>query len=229
MVVEERFHGGHFPKCIVLQAVFWYLRYSLSYRDIEELMEERGVEIDHATVQRWVVKYTPLLETEFRKKNRAVGTSWRMDETYIKVKGIWHYLYRAVDKKGNTIDFLLTKNRDKSAAKRFLMKAINNNGIPEKITIDGSAANKAAIEEYNSDNDISVEIRQVKYLNNIVEQDHRGIKRITNSMLGFKSFDSATITLAGIEMVHMLRKRQMAMQQGNSAQNLASIFYSLAA
>lgn len=229
MVVEERFHGGHFPKCIVLQAVFWYLRYSLSYRDIEELMEERGVEIDHATVQRWVVKYTPLLETEFRKKNRAVGTSWRMDETYIKVKGIWHYLYRAVDKEGNTIDFLLTKNRDKSAAKRFLIKAINNNGIPEKITIDGSAANKAAIEEYNSDNGMSIEIRQVKYLNNIVEQDHRGIKRITNSMLGFKSFDSATITLAGIEMVHMLRKRQMAMQQENSAQNLASIFYSLAA
>ncbi|MCP4338813.1 MAG: IS6 family transposase [Desulfobulbaceae bacterium] len=226
--VEERFPGGHFPKCIVLQAVYWYLRYSLSYRDIEELMKERGVEVDHATVQRWVVKYIPLLEIEFRKKKKAVGTSWRMDETYIKVKGIWHYLYRAVDKEGNTIDFLLTRKRDKIAAKRFLIKAINNNGFPEKITIDGSAANKAAIEEFNSDNDTTIEVRQVKYLNNIVEQDHRGVKRITNSMLGFKSFDSASITLNGIEIVHMLRKRQLQ-SQDNSVKNLAEVFYSLAA
>ena len=156
MVDEKRFPGGHFPKCIVLQAVYWYLRYSLSYRDIEELMEERGVELDHATVQRWVVKYTPLLETEFWKKKNTVGTSWRMDETYIKVKGIWHYLYRAVDKEGNTIDFLLSKKRDKKASKRFLVKAVNNNGIPEKITIDGSAANKAAIEEFNNDNGTAI-------------------------------------------------------------------------
>ncbi len=92
MAGKERFHGEHFPKCIVLQAVYWYLRYSLSYRDIEELMKERGVELDHSTAQRWVVKHTPLLETEFRKKKESVGTSWRMDETYIKVKGIWHYL-----------------------------------------------------------------------------------------------------------------------------------------
>ena len=228
MASKERFHGGHFPKRIVLQAVFWYLRYSLSYRDIEELMRERGVEIDHATVQRWVVKYTPLLETEFRKKKKAVGTSWRMDETYIKVKGIWHYLYRAVDKEGNTIDFLLTRKRDKKAAKRFLIKAIDNHGFPEKITIDGSAANKAAIEEFNSDNDTAIEVRQVKYLNNIVEQDHRGVKRITNSMLGFKSFDSASVTLNGIEIVHMLRKGQLATQD-ISAQSLAETFYSLAA
>jgi len=228
MASKERFHGGHFPKCIVLQAVFWYLRYSLSYRDIEELMEERGVELDHATVQRWVVQYTPILEVEFRKRKKAVGTSWRMDETYIKVKGIWHYLYRAVDKEGNTIDFLLTRKRDKKAAKRFLIKAINHNGFPEKITIDGSAANKAAIEEFNSDNDTTIEIRQVKYLNNIVEQDHRGVKRITNSMLGFKSFDSASITLNGIEIVHALRKGQLATQD-NSVKNLAEMFYSLAA
>ncbi len=147
MASEERFHDGHFPKCIVLQAVFWYLRYSLSYRDIEELMKERGVEVDHAIVQRWVVKYTPILKFEFRKRKKAVGTSWRMDETYIKVKGKWHYLYRAVDKEGKTIDFLLTTNRDKLAAKRFLLKAIDNNGAPEKVTIDGSAANKSALEE----------------------------------------------------------------------------------
>ena len=228
MASKERFHGGHFPKRIVLQAVFWYLRYSLSYRDIEELMRERGVEIDHATVQRWGVKYTPILEEEFRKRKKTVGTSWRMDETYIKVKGIWHYLYRAVDKEGNTIEFLLTRKRDKKAAKRFLIKAINHNGFPEKITIDGSAANKAAIEEFNSDNDTTIEVRQVKYLNNIVEQDHRGVKRITNSMLGFKSFDSASITLNGIEIVHTLRKGQLAMQE-ISVQSLAETFYSLAA
>jgi putative transposase len=228
VIIEEKFPGGHFPKCIVLQAVYWYLRYSLSYHDIEELMKERGVEVDHATVQRWVVKYTPLLEIEFRKKKKAVGTSWRMDETYIKVKGLWHYLYRAVDKEGNTIDFLLTRKRDKKAAKRFLIKAINHNGFPEKITIDGSAANKAAIEEFNSDNETAIEVRQVKYLNNIVEQDHRGIKRITNAMLGFKSFDSASVTLNGIEMVHALRKGQLATQD-ISVQTLAKTFYSLAA
>ena len=228
MAGKERFHGGHFPKCIVFQAVFWYLRYSLSYRDIEELMKERGVELDHATVQRWVVKYTPILEVEFRKRKKAVGTSWRMDETYIKVKGKWRYLYRAVDKEGKTIDFLLTKNRDKLAAKRFLIKAIDNNGVPEKITIDGSAANKSALEEYNNKNNTSIEIRQVKYFNNIVEQDHRGVKRITNTMLGFKSFDSASITLNGIEIVHTLRKKQLATQD-IAVQSLAKTFYSLAA
>ena len=228
MAGKERFHGGHFPKSIVLQAVFWYLRYSLSYRDIEELMKERGVALDHATVQRWVVKYTPILETKFRKRKRAVGSSWRMDETYIKVKGKWCYLYRAVDKKGKTIDFLLTKNRDKLAAKRFLIKAIGNNRDPKKITIDGSAANKSALEEFNNENDTSIEIRQVKYLNNIVEQDYRSIKRITNSMLGFKSFDSAFITLDGIEIVHTLRKGQLTTQD-ISVQSLAETFYSLAA
>ncbi len=119
MAGKERFHGGHFPKSIVLQAVFWYLRYSLSYRDIEELMEERGVELDHATIQRWVVKYTPILEVEFRKRKKAVGTSWRMDETYIKVKGKWHYLYRAVDKEGKTIDFLLTTNQRLSGIRQL--------------------------------------------------------------------------------------------------------------
>jgi putative transposase len=228
MAGKERFHGGHFPKRIVLQVVLWYLRYSLSYRDIEELMKERGFEIDHATVQRWVVKYTPILETKFRKRKRAVDSSWRIDETYIKVKGKWCYLYRAIDKEGKTIDFLLTKNRDKLAAKRFLIKAISNNRVPKKIIIDESATNKSALEEYNNENGTFIEIRQVTYLNNIVEQDHRGVKRRTNSMLGFKSFDSASITLTGIEIVHTLRKGQLA-TQGISVQSLAETFYSLAA
>jgi len=222
------FKGSHFLKCVILQAVFWYLRYSLSYRDIEELMEKRGIDVDHSTVQRWVVKYTPILETETRKRNKPVGSSWRMDETYIKVKGKWHYLYRAVDKENNTIDFLLTKKRDKKSAKRFFIKAISNNGLPEKINIDKSGANLSALKEYNYDNKTDMEIRQVKYLNNIVEQDHCAIKRITRGMLGFKSFNSASITLNGIEMVRMIRKGQIEIED-KSTQSVAKIFYYLAA
>ena len=225
---QLNFKGSHFPKCVIFQAVFWYLRYSLSYRDIEELMEERGVKVDHSTVQRWVVKYTPLLEAEIRKRKKAVGTSWRMDETYIKIKRVWHYLYRAVDKENNTIDFLLTKKRDQKSAKRFFVKAISNNGLPEKINIDKSGTNLSAIQAYNTEYQTDIEIRQVKYLNNIVEQDHRAIKRIVKGMLGFKSFNSASITLNGIEMVRMIKKNQIETED-KSVQNAANIFYSLAA
>ncbi len=222
------FKGSHFPKCIILQAVFWYHRYALSYRDIEELMEERGVHVDHSSVQRWVVKYTPLLETEVRKIKKTEGRSWLMDETYIKVNGNWHYLYRAVDKANNTIDFLLTKKRDKESAKRFLIKAIGNNGLPEKINIDKSGANLSAIKAFNAEYRTNIEIRQVKYLNNILEQDHRAIKRITRGMLGFKSFLSASITLDGIEMVQMIKKGQIEIED-KSIQSKANLFYSLAA
>ena len=125
-------------------AVRWYLAYALSYRDIEELMQERGVAVDHSTLNRWVIKYAPLLEDEFRRHHKsAIGRSWRMDETYVKIKGVWHYLYRAVDKEGNTVDFLLSKNRDKKAAKRFFKKAIDTHGLPEKVTIDKSGSNKS--------------------------------------------------------------------------------------
>ena len=132
-----------------------------------------------------------------------------MDETYIKIKGQWYYLYRAVDKIGQTIDFLLTEHRDQEAALRFLKKAIRRHGVPEKITIDGSAANEAAIKRYNEEHGTTIEIRQIKYLNNMVEQDHRGVKRITRPLLGFKSFDAAQSTLVGIELMHMRRKQQL--------------------
>jgi putative transposase len=151
-----------------------------------------------------------------------------MDETYIKVKGVWHYLYRAVDKENNTIDFLLTKKRDKKSAKRFLVKAINDNGLPEKINIDKSGANLAAIKSYNTEHNTNIEIRQVKYLNNIVEQDHRAIKRIVKGMLGFKSFNTASITLNGIEMVRMIKKGQIEIVD-KSIQSTAKIFYGLSA
>jgi transposase-like protein len=223
------FKGVHFPSEIILMGVRWYLAYPLSTRHVEELMEERGVELDHATINRWVIKYSPLLEEAFHRRKRAVWTSWRLDETYIKVKGGWKYLYRAVDKYGKTIDFLLTDQRDESAAKTFLTKAIRRHGgVPEKITIDGSAANEAAIKSYNEEHGTAIIIRKTKYLNNIVEQDHRAIKRVTRPMLGFKAFDTAQATLTGIELIHMLRKGQLTggHEAGRSA---AEQFYALAA
>jgi putative transposase len=221
------FKGAHFPPEIILMGVRWYVAYPLSTRHVEELMAERGVELDHATINRWVIKYSPQLEEAFHRRKRPVWVSWRMDETYIKVKGEWKYLYRAVDKHGKTIDFLLTEQRDEEAAKRFLTKAIRRHCAPEKITIDGSAANAAAIKSYNKDHGTSIEIRQVKYLNNMVEQDHRGVKRVTRPMLGFKSFEAAQSTLVGIELMHMLRKGQLedGVEQGLSA---AEQFYALA-
>jgi len=185
------FKGAHFVKDIILTCVRWYLAYPLSYRQLEELMQERGVSVDQATIHRWVLKYTPRLEEAFHRRKRPVGRSWRMDETYIKVKGQWHYLYRAVDKSGQTINFLLTEQRDEQAAKRFLTKTIRRHGVPEKITIDGSEANAAAIRSYNAEHRTAIIIRQVKYLNNIIEQDHRSVKRVTRPMLGFKWFDAA--------------------------------------
>ena len=221
--------GAHFPQDIILMGVRWYVAYPLSYRHVEELLEERGVPIDRATIQRWVVKYSLLLEEVFHRRKRPVWVSWRMDETYIKVKGHWYYLYRAVDKTGQTIDFLLTEQRDEQAAKRFLTKAIRRHGVPEKITIDGSAANEAAIKSYNEEHGTAIAIRRIKYLNNIVEQDHRGVKRVTHPMLGFKSFAAAQDTLVGIELMHMIRKRQLVVEEGNEGLTAAELFYSLAA
>jgi putative transposase len=222
------FKGAHFPQEIILMGVRWYLAYPLSYRHVEELMEERGVLLDHATIQRWVVKYSPLLEEAFQRRKRPVWVSWRMDETYITITGEWYYLYRAVDKTGQTIDFLLTKQRDERAAKRFLTKAIRRNGVPEKITIDGSAANKAAIESYNAAHGTTIAIRQIKYLNNIVEQDHRAVKRVTRPMLGCKSFYAARRTLVGIELMHMLKKTQGVGAEGNDAPSATEQCYALA-
>ena len=149
-----------------------------------------------------------------------------MDETYIKVKGAWKYLYRAVDKEGKTIDFLLTARRDKAAALRFFEKAMKANGVPEKVTMDKSGANKAAMDEINARGEIPVIVRQVKYLNNIVEQDHRAVKRVTKPMLNFKSFRAARCVLAGIELMHMIRKGQMVLK-GCEGMSYANQFYVL--
>jgi putative transposase len=184
---------------------------------------------DDSTIQRWVVKYSPQLEEVFHRRKRPVLGSWRMDETYIKVKGQWHSLYCAVDKTGQTIDFLLTEERDEQAAKWFLTSAIRRHGVPEWITIDGSAANEAAITRYNEDQGTSIAIRQVKYLKNIIEQDHRSVKRITRPMLGFKSFETAQYTLARVELMHMLKKQQLGVDEGNEGLTPTELFYALAA
>lgn len=217
----------HYPLEVMLTCVRWYVAYPLSLRHIEEMMQERGVFVDHATVHRWALKILPVLGAAFRQRKRPVGRSWRMDETYLMVAGRWQYLYRAVDREGHTVDFLLTAKRDAAAARRFLERAIALHGEPEKITIDKSPANTAAVTGYNADHETNIELRQVKYLNNIVEQDHRAIKRMVRPMLGFKTHRCARILIAGIETMHMIRKGQLNCPEGQVA-SAAAQFYSLA-
>jgi putative transposase len=217
----------HYPLDVILLCVRWYVAYSLSLRNLEEMMAERGFEVDHSSVHRWVIKLVPLFEKAFRTHKRPVGKSWRMDETYVKVGGQWKYLYRAVDKAGNTVDFPLRAHRDKAAARRYFEKAIDLNGTPETVTIDKSGANLAALQAINAERETPIKVRQVKYLNNIVEQDHRAIKRRTRPMMGFKDFRCARIVLSGIETIHMIRKGQM--KDSGVTRTAAHQFYSLVA
>ena len=221
------FKGMRFPIDVVLVCVRWYVAYPLSYRHLEEMMEERGVSVDHSSINRWAIRFLPFIEKVARKHKRPVGGSWRMDETYIKVKGVWKYLYRAVGKDGKTVDFLLTAKRDMAAAKRFFDKAMAANGKPDKIAMDKSGANKAAIDAIDANRDVPIVVRQVKYLNNIVEQDHRAIKRVTKPMLNFKSFHAARSVLAGVELMHMIRKGQFT-GDGAQAMSFADQFYMMA-
>jgi putative transposase len=221
------FKHHRYPKAIILQAVYFKLRFTLSYRDVEELMQIRGVNVGHSTIQRWVFKFAPMIEKNMHKRKFQVGDSWRMDETYIKVGGKDMFLYRAVDKDGNTVDFLLTKRRQKMSAQKFFNKAIGNNGRPRVVNIDKSGTNKMAIWTINK-RAVSVKkikIRQCKYLNNIVEQDHRNIKRRIRITTGFKEFESAQRTLGGIEVVSVIRKNQI----GGSRKTTFKTFVSLAA
>jgi len=220
-----------FPLDIMLTCVRWYLAYALSLRNLEEMMLERGVFVDHSTIHRWVLKLTPVLEEAFRKRKRkrgvgSVSDSWRLDETYVKIRGKDRYWYRAVDKQGNTVDFSLTAKRDRHAARRFFARAVKNNGVPRVANIDKSGADKAGIEDFNRENGTDVTIRQCKYFNNIVEQDHRAVKRKTRPILGFKEFRSARIILGGIEIMNAIRKGQML---GGKNLSPAQQFYSLAA
>ena len=230
------FKQRHFKQDVILMLVRWYVAYALSYRDIEELAMDRGLKVESSTLNRWVIHYSPQLEAAFRKRRkRPVGVSWRMDETYIEVKGKWVYLYRAVDKEGQTIDFMLSEKRDEPAARAFFNKAIGSSGIPDKVTMDKSGANKAGVNTINlalallcmfGGLPLQMTVRQIKYLNNIIEQDHRFVKKITNGMRGFKEFNAAEATLSGIELHHMLRKNQHT--QSNDL-TIFEQFYELAA
>ena len=178
-----------------------YVAYALSYRNIEEMMKERGISIDRATINRWVIKYAPLLEKAFGNKHkRPTNQNWQIDETYIKIRGRWDYLYHAIDKNVKTIDFMFSVTCDHQAASKFFGKAIGSNGLPSAVQL---LINNLCC--------LFIAVRQVKYLNNIVEQDHQHIKRITKPILGFKSFTAANATLAGIELHHMLKKGQCAL------------------
>ncbi len=207
------FKWRHYEAELILLCVRWYLRYSLSYRDLEEMMRERGLSVDHTTLCRWVLAYAPELERRCRPHLKPSNDSYRVDETYIKVKGQWKYLYRAVDSKGNTLDFLLSAKRDAKAAKRFLRKTLNafHTSTPRVITFDKNAAYPKAFAELKAEGLLldTEPLRQSKYLNNIVEQDHRFIKRLTNPGLGFGTFRTAWRTLRGYEIMNMIRKGQL--------------------
>jgi len=218
----------HYPKEVILYAVFFYVRYAVSYRDLEEIMAVRGVQVGHATLNLWVVKYSTDIAKAAQARKQATAGSWRMDEIYIKGKGKWMYLYRAVDKYGKPLDFMLTRRRDKAAARRFFSHAIEVNGIPQRIVIDKSGANLAGLLRINAGLKFSrshrrINILRVKYLNNIVEQDHRFIKKITRPTLGFRAFHSATATLAGIEVAHMIRKQQFQLNHSSPFKQFASL------
>src|SRR5579872_3483709 len=207
------FRGRHFMDEMIVLCVRWYLRYSLSYRDLEEMMAERGVNVDHSTIGRWVLRYAPVLNERLRRHLRRPGGSWRVDETYIRVKGVWTYLYRAIDSAGDTIDFLLSPNRDAVAAKLFLQLALRNGGQvrPRVITVDGHQAYAHAVRELKRSGELGrrCHCRRCPYLNNRVEQDHRFIKKRIAASLGFRSVEGALNTIDGYEAMHMIRKGQV--------------------
>jgi transposase-like protein len=217
-----------FSSEVIELCVRWYLTYRLSYRDLVEMMAERGIGISHSTILRWVWRYVPAFERRWARYARRVNSSWRMDETAVAVRGGAHYLYRAVDKHGKTVDSLLcTDHRSESAARAFFNKAITTNQYrrPRKINLDGNAATHRALRLLRQESPVwrSVVMRCSRYLNNIVEQDHRAIKRRCASMLSLKSFRAAAVTLAGVELVHRIRKRQFSFCRGTPSRRVAHL------
>ena len=209
--IEELFNGRHFDREIIILCVRWYLRFKLSFRDLVEMMAERGIELAHTTIMRWVQRYAPEFEKRWNRFACKAGRSWRVDETYVKIKGRWTYLYRAVDSDGNTVDFLLRAKRDVAAAKAFFRRAFKSQArLPRAITLDGYQASHRAAREFLGEHQRGqrTKVRSSKFLNNRIEQDHRSIKFRLKPMLGFKRFRNASITIAGIELMHRIRKDQ---------------------
>lgn len=226
------FKWRHFQPDLILLCVRWYLRYALSYRDLEEMLLERGLSVDHTTISRWVQHYAPELDRRCRPHLKLTTDSWRVDETYVKVKGTWMYLYRAVDSAGNTLEFWLSATRDAQTAKRFFSRALTapHTVTPRVITVDKNAAYPTALTELQAAGAVptTCELRPVKYLNNLIEQDHRFIKRLVKPGLGFFAFATAWRTLQGYEVMHMIRKGQVqGVDKGDSRQQarfIASLF-----
>jgi len=218
--LEELFKGRHFDQEIVVLCVRWYLSFKLSYRDLVAMIAERGIDLAHTTMMRWVQRYTPEFEKRWKRLARPVGGSWRMDETYIKVRGTWVYWYRAVDQQGFTVDFSLSPKRDVEAAQQFLRKAMKNQRVPTKITVDAYAASHRAVAELKKNGEVRkrVRTRTSKYLNNGIEQDHRRVKHRIRAMVGWKSFSAAGVTISGIELTEKIRKGQFQIGQLGGSQ-----------
>lgn len=209
------FKWRHYQGDVILGCVRWYCKYGISYRELEEMMLERGFEVDHTTLYRWVQHFAPEMEKRLRWYYKpTMGFSWRVDETYVKVKGKWAYLYRVIDKHGDTIDFYLSPTRNKKAAKRFLGKALKSIkpwAHPQTINTDKAPTFSPAINELKEEGKCSKDMahRQVKYLNNIIEADHGKLKRLIKPTLGFKSMKTAYATIKGFELMRMFKKGQM--------------------
>src|ERR1700712_74419 len=205
------FRGRHFREDIIVLCLRWYLLYPLSYRDLEEMMAERGLRVDHSTIARWVLHYAPILQDRIRREMRHPNRSWRVDETYIRVAGRWTYLYRAVDSTGDTIDFLLSPNRDRLAAKGFLQLALSGHSRPRVINVDGHPAYPAVIGELKQSGELGrkCQCRPSPYMNNVIEQDHRFVKKRIVASQWFRSVQGAVNTIQGYEAMHMIRKGQV--------------------
>src|ERR1035437_3987287 len=212
-MLSNSFKWKHYEGEIILLNVRWYLKYPLSYRNLKEMMIERGIQVDYSTIMRWVHQCSFEIGKKIRRDLRSPNDSWRVDEIYIRVEGKWKYLYQAVDSNGDTIDFMLSSKRDRKVTKRFFKKALssNHNQIPRVVTVDKNPAYPPAIDKLKNGKILpkNVGIRQIKYLNNIIEKDTRSIKRIVNPMLGFQSFRSANKTLKEIEAMNMIKKGQV--------------------
>ena len=230
---DPLFLGRWFDDQVIIVAVRWYLTYPLSYRQICELLRDRDVSVAPSTVMRWVLRYAPEFEKRWRRFERPVGLSWRVDETYLKVAGKWTYLYRAVDREGRTVDFFLSKRRDVLAAKTFFRRALQKHGDPLSITLDVYAASHRAVQELKDSGEIfyqKMRVRSCAYLNNVIEQDHRRVKSRVQPMLGFQSFENARVVIAGIELAQKIEKKQYDLRRiGGSEASHAEMWRALAA
>jgi len=225
------FKWRHFEPTIILLCVRWYCRYQLSYRDLEEMMRERGLIVDHTTVWRWVQAYAPEINKRIRPHLKMTSASYRIDETYIKVGREYKYLYRAVDKDGQTIEFMLSAKRDVHAAKRFFKKVMRaeHRRLPFSISVDKNTAYPDAFTASQDEKVLPQDcrLRRVKYLNNVIEQDHRFVKKKVRAAQCFKSFYTAERTLEGIEAINMIRKGQVKRLRGSDARGQAQFVLSL--